>query len=346
MSSPSIPSPAAAKPRQPESVTFIIPTLMRPQFLRLCLTSIAQQTVAPLQVLVGIRCDDEASRSIVKEFSGHFPISSVEAKGVGVVGSMNTCLSEAGGDLIALVDDDVELPPRWLETMLGHLAENPDVLGAAGRDFLQDHPDMRRAEATTLDVGRFYWYGRITGNHHRAGGPARKVNLLRGSNCLFRSSFLKSVGIESGLMGKGAQVHWELALALHAKSRGQNFFFDPSVEVVHNVAPRHDDDQIHRGLFSHDATVALAFNESYVVLKHGRGRFRMASLAWQFLIGSTTCPGIGHLLRQILHRDRLSNARLKATVIGRLQAVRAASKSSGETPPIPTMASEPPDGTR
>lgn len=98
--------------------------------------------------------------------------------------------------------------------MICHLKRHPDVLGAAGRDLLQDHPEMRRTEPRILDVGRLHWFGRITGNQYRGGGKPRKVDVLRGSNCLFRGAFLRGAGLDEILRGQGAQVHWEVALAL------------------------------------------------------------------------------------------------------------------------------------
>jgi GT2 family glycosyltransferase len=304
-------------------VSLIVPTLRRPDFLLRCLSSVALQTERPTEVLVGIRANDELSRPILRMFSDTLEIKAVNAKGVGVVGSMNSCLAEAQGRLIGLVDDDVELPPDWLEKMIRHLDDHADVLGAGGRDFLQDHPARRRSEPHTSDVGRLHWFGRITGNHYRGNGAPRKVDLLRGSNCLYRGDFLRSVGFDESLRGQGAQVHWELALALLARRRGKHLFYDPEIEVLHHVAPRMDSDQIHRGRFSFDATVDLAFNETYVILKYGSGVFRMAGLLWQLLVGSHACPGIANLVRNAIKSKPFGFLQVRATFKGRCLAAFA-----------------------
>jgi GT2 family glycosyltransferase len=307
----------------PIQVSLIVPTLRRPQFLLRCLSSLALQTERPTEVLVGIRANDDLSRPILRAFSDTLEIKAVHAKGVGVVGAMNSCLSEAKGQLIGLVDDDVELPPDWLEKMIRHLDDHSDVLGAGGRDFLQDHPKMRRSEPHTLDVGRLHWFGRVTGNHYRGNGVPRKVDLLRGSNCLYRGDFLRSVGFDESLRGQGAQVHWELALALLARRRGKHLFYDPEIEVLHHVAPRMDSDQIHRGRFSFDATVDLAFNETYIILKYGSGVFRMTGLLWQLLVGSRACPGLANLVRSAIKSKPFGLLRVRATLKGRCLAAFA-----------------------
>jgi GT2 family glycosyltransferase len=301
-------------------VSLIVPTLLRPTFLYRCLRSLATQTLRPTEVLVGIRADDDLSRPILPGFSHLLEIKVVQAKGVGVVGSMNSCLAEANGHFIGLVDDDVELPPDWLERIICHLKTHPDVLGVGGRDFLLDHPALRRSEPRTSDVGRIYWFGRITGNHYRGGGGPRNVGLLRGSNCLYRGGFLRSVGFDESLRGQGAQVHWELALALQARKRGKCLFYDPEIEVLHHVAPRMDADRIHRGLFSYNATVDLSFNETFIILKHSSGVFRVTGLLWQMLVGSPACPGIANVVRSAIQSKPSGFLKIRATLKGRCLA--------------------------
>jgi GT2 family glycosyltransferase len=301
-------------------ISLIVPTRRRPGFLYRCLRSIAAQTSRPTEVLVGIRADDYLSRPILPTLCATLNIKAIEAKGVGVVGSLNSCLEEAIGHLIGFLDDDVELPPNWLERMLCHLENHSDVLGVGGRDFLQDHPAVRRSEPRTLDVGRIYWFGRITGNHHRGDGGPRRVDLLRGSNCLYRGAFLRCVGFDQSLRGQGAQVHWELALALQARQRGKRLFYDPQIEIIHHVAPRMDADQIHRGRASYNATVDLAFNETIVILKHSSGFFRVTGLLWQLLVGSPACPGIAILIRTAIKSKPLRAIMIQATVKGRCLA--------------------------
>ena len=100
-------------------VALIVPTLRRPDFLYRCLRSLeSQRTSHSIEVLIGIRADDDVSRPVVRKFSDTLRIRQVEAKGVGVVGSMNSCLGQAQAEFIGFVDDDVELTPHWVEIMI------------------------------------------------------------------------------------------------------------------------------------------------------------------------------------------------------------------------------------
>lgn len=314
---------AKTKVLEHSSVDFIVPTLKRPDHLQRCLAAIEKQSIAASSVLVGIRVDDVQSPDVIRRFGNRLVIEQVEALGVGVVGSMNSCLRQSQSEYVVLLDDDVEIPPRWTETMLDHLRRDAKAVAAGGRDLLMDDPEMRQAEPLVANVGRIHWYGRITGNHHRGGGKVRAVNVLRGSNCMYRGRFLREVGFESGLRGKGAQVNWELALAFQARNRRLHMLFDPQLGVPHHVAPRHDNDSIHRGKFDSQAIADISFNESFVCRKHCTPNQQLPLLAWQFLIGSFVCPGLLRLPQVALRSPSMIWSRMKSVASGRYDAMRA-----------------------
>lgn len=306
----------------PADIDFIVPTLKRPEHIERCLEAIRLQEGCRPRAVVGVRSDDAESHAVIKRFDRDLDVLAVQALGVGVVGSMNSCLEVCTASLIALVDDDVELPPCWATVMQGHLLADPSVVGASGRDMLMDHPEMRRSEPLVTDVGIVHSYGRITGNHHRGGGEPRCVNILRGSNCLYRSDFLKRHGFERSLAGSGAQVNWELALALQSRLEGKKLFFDPSIKVLHHVAPRQDNDTVHRGVFDARGTSDIAHNETVVALKHGRGLNRLMLCMWQLAVGSQTCPGLLRLPQSFKSKQQPFWPRYLATMRGRWMAVR------------------------
>lgn len=323
------------------SIDIIIPTLKRPDHLRRCLEALQKQDATPRHIWVGVRADDDLTPGVIHEFAATMPVRQVEARGVGVVGSMNSCLSECRADFIALLDDDVEIPPHWLSAMLAHV-QRSDVVAAGGRDMLMDYPEMRRAEPLVQDVGNVHWFGRVTGGHHRGGGQARVVQVLRGSNCLFKGGFLRGCGFEGGLRGKGAQVNWELALGLQARSRRLRMIFDPTVQIIHNVAPRHDGDTVHRGIFNFEGTSDIAHNETFVALKHGRGLVRWMIPLWQIWVGSHVCPGLARAVDFLLRPQSMPRQRFAATWAGRVAAFKSCFARKGGADNIPLGAATAP----
>ncbi len=292
-------------------ISVIIPTFKRKDYLVKALRGLAAQKRPADQIVVGVREGDTETI----EFLATSPLVLEKAFTAipGVIASMSAAASRADGEVICLLDDDAEPLPDWLERIERHFAVEPQLGMLGGRDLLQDHPEMRRAESLLEKVGLFTWYGRILGNHHRGGGVYRPVDLVKGCNAAIRGSLLHEIGFDQELRGKGAQVHWELALCLDVANRGYAVAYDPALQVIHHIAPRHDDDQIHRGKFSSEGLYDMVWNEHHVVASRANGWRSRAHLAWSLLAGSLTAPGILQYLRLVLKRDPHGMARLSTT---------------------------------
>lgn len=272
-------------------VSVVVPTLRRPDHLKLCLASLVSQTYPIHEVLVGVRADDSISGSVIAEYAGALPVRPVEAVGVGVVGSMSSCVSTSSGDFVALVDDDVELPPDWLARCIDYFEKDSSLGGIGGRDLLQDMPEMRRRQARRRKVGIFTWYGRGHGNHHLGTGGSRYVHVLKGCNSIYVGDLLRDIGFDERLRGEGAQVGWELSLAFDVMRRGKRLLYDSELAVVHWVAPRHDSDNIHRGGFEPRALENLAYNEHLVFQTKSPLPLAWTHPLWGLAWGNPLAPG-------------------------------------------------------
>jgi len=230
---------------------------------------------------------------------------------------MSAAAGKTDGEIVCLLDDDAQPEPDWLEKIEARFAAEPNLGILGGRDLLQDDPERRRAEPTTEQVGIFKWYGRILGNHHRGSGPYRRCHIVKGCNAAVRGALLRKIGFEGRLRGSGAQVHWELALCLDIANAGYAVGYDPAIRVLHHVAPRHDNDLTHRGIFSPQGLSDMVWNEHFIFATRCGRVQRFIQLAWALLIGTTTAPGIIQYLRLIRHGDANRTAKLKTT----LQAV-------------------------
>jgi len=267
---------------------------------------VAEQTVPAFEILVGVRADDLESPPVVEEFGGKLPVRIVAAEGVGVIGSMNSCLRGTQGDFVALLDDDVEIPADWLENALRHFAADANVAGVGGRDLLQDHPEMRLREPLTKKVGIYTWYGRGFGNHHRGTGPARSVHVLKGCNCIYRGDVLRQIGLDERLRGAGAQVGWELSLAFDVRRGGGKLVYDPGIRVIHWVAPRQDSDSVHRGAYDRGGLRDIAFNDHLIVQSKALPVFRITHPMWNLIWGSRWVPGVVRATYLWAKGDRLA----------------------------------------
>ena len=295
------------------TVSVLVPSWRRPDALKRCLYALGRQTQAPFEVVVGLRANDTESTDCLDALgvTWPFPIRCAVTAEPGVIAAMNAALAECRGDIIALTDDDTEPHADWIERIsMGF--DDAQIGGVGGRDW------QTKERTDRSDVGRVQWFGRVIGNHHLGAGPARAVDVLKGANAAYRAPLLRAVGFDTRLLGTGAQMFWELALCLPLRRAGWTLVFDPKIAVEHHIAPRHGDDQRHRGLFASAPQRDAVHNETLVLLEHQQGFARLAFVAWAWLVGTRTEPGLAQLPRLLLLGDRTAIARWRATLTGRM----------------------------
>jgi GT2 family glycosyltransferase len=312
-----------------ERVSVLVPSFRRPDALRRCLAALAAQTRAPDEIVIGARADDAdtiAAAETVRLAGQPVRIATTPARGV--VAAMQAALDASTGDIIALTDDDARPHPGWIAGLLAQFARASDVGGVGGRDW----QPYERGDASR--VGIVQWFGRVIGNHHLGAGPVRAVDVLKGVNCSFRAPLLRAVGFDARLRGEGAQLHWELALCLPLRRAGWRLVYDPAIAVDHDVAPRHDADNLHRGIFA-EAPLRDAVHNETIALLEGRGvAGRALYFAWALLVGTGEAPGLAQVVRRLLQGDTTALRRWRATLAGR-RAGRATARRAPRNLRVP-----------
>lgn len=307
-------------------ISVLIPTYRRPHDLARALEALKIQTRPADEIIIGTRDTDTETAAFLAD---HPALTITRTAMPGVISSMQTAADRSTGDVVCLLDDDAEPAPDWIERIESRFAANPQLGALGGRDLLLDHPAMRAAETLTDRVGLITWYGRILGNHHRGRGDFRTVDCFKGCNAAVRGDLLREIGFEPRLRGQGAQVHWELALALDVAGRGFTVGYDPAITATHHIAERHDSDLTHRGVFSESGLYDMVYNE-HLVIRTRRDRIpATAHLLCSVLVGWLEAPGLIQYLRLIQRRDPHRNQRLKTT----LRAIRAARSGGGHDAP-------------
>ena len=314
-------------------VSVLVPSYGRPDSLSRCLAALGAQTRAPDEVVVGVRSGDNATVAVVEAARATgLSVRVAQTAAAGVVASMQAALDVATGDVVALTDDDARPFPAWIEGLLVHFRSAPDVGGVGGRDW---QPYER---GTAARVGVVQWFGRVIGNHHLGAGPARDVDVLKGVNCSYRAPLLRAVGFDGRLRGAGAQLYWELGVCLPLRRAGWRLIYDPAVAVDHDIAPRFDVDQIHRGVFAEAPLVDAVHNETVALLESRRGAARACFLVWAFLVGTGEAPGPVQCARRLLQGDWLAMRRWRAAVAGRVAGASTERRSPRRlaVPPPPS----------
>jgi GT2 family glycosyltransferase len=311
------------------AISVVVPSWRRPADLERCLRALAGQSERPLEVVVGAREGDGDTLRVVAAVAADtgLRVSPAVTPAAGVIAAMQAAADRCAGEVVALTDDDAEPRADWIER-LGAAFADRRVGAVGGRDW---QPWERGDRAV---VGLVQPFGRVIGRHHLGAGPARDVDHLKGANMAVRASLLRVIGFDARLRGAGAQMYWELALCLPIRRAGWRVVYDPAIAVEHHIAPRHDADQRHRGVFSAEPHVDAVHNQTLVLLEHLGAAGRAAFRAWAALIGTRDEPGLAQLPRLLLAGQADVLARWRATRRGRADGWRAyiAARARGATP--------------
>jgi Glycosyltransferase like family 2 len=239
------------------------------------------------------RDGDELTESCL---AGALPLNPlvVSVEQGGLMAAIAAGVAASQTPLVAFTDDDAIPRPDWIERLIKPFS-NSEIGAVGGRDVVMaDGPDSSKCPAFEELVGVVTPWGRLIGNHHIGVGPARYVDVLKGVNCMYRRI---AVAIPSNLRGHGAQVHYEVAIGLRAKSNGWKLLYDPQIIVDHYPGPRFDVDA--RSGPSKAAIYDAAYNLTLSIGSLGFGP-ALRRLVYGLLIGDTALPGLGRTMFALL----------------------------------------------
>lgn len=108
----------AETPSTQSLVTAVVTTYDRPESAKRAITSVVEQTYAPLECIVVEDGTDTGVHRWIRE-AGHDEVRYVRhAENQGLAGSRNTALALAGGDYVAFLDDDDVWKPDRIERQM------------------------------------------------------------------------------------------------------------------------------------------------------------------------------------------------------------------------------------
>jgi len=183
-------------------VTVVVPTSGRAGYLEVTLDSLrGQRTAVPHEVLVVDDGSTDATPDVAARFGARL-VRHGERRSLNA--ARNTGVREAGGNLIAFVDDDVFVPPGWLDALVGGAERHPgaEAFGGPIRARFEGHAPRgcgrEDPPITTLDLG----------------DEDREAEMVWGANFAVRRSAAERIGEfdESFDRGHGDEEEWLLRL--------------------------------------------------------------------------------------------------------------------------------------
>ncbi len=138
-------------------ISVVIPNWNGAKHLRVCLAALRQQTLLPCEVFLVDNASVDESRALVTK---DFPEVSIIAlpRNLRFAGACNAGIRAATGEAIALLNNDTEADPRWLENVARCFAMHLDAGFVASKLRLFDQRDKLHS------AGDFYSRRGVPGN--------------------------------------------------------------------------------------------------------------------------------------------------------------------------------------
>ena len=232
--------------RMTNPISAIIATVGRPELLRLCLESLSKQTIAVSEVVV-VHCGDDAgtlaltndacwteARMDVRYF--HYPERNCARQ-------RNFAIEHARYDNLLLIDDDVEVDPRWVEELFTPIWNDPLVGATMGKlinqpmatptFFWRIYRVLLHGRVKGFEPGRLVGAALPNGFPTTADQPAPCEWIGGGASAMRREAFDSAGGFASFFDGSSPGEDLDLGYRL---SRKWKVYYVPAAKCIHHQA--------------------------------------------------------------------------------------------------------------
>jgi glucosyl-dolichyl phosphate glucuronosyltransferase len=186
------------------------------------------------EILVIDNRSEDQTPSIVKRFEPRFDgrLRYVHEDRLGLSHARNRAIEEAQYEIVAFLDDDVDVDPEWLRG-LSNAYRSTDVAVVGGRAFLV-YPKSRPRWLGERDEGL------LTKVDHGKAQRLVKPDEVYGVNLSFKKEWLDRVGMfrtDLGRIGVCLLSSEEEEVLERIARAGGRLLYDPAATVGHRVAP-------------------------------------------------------------------------------------------------------------
>lgn len=197
-------------------VTLIISTYNSPNMLRLCLMSVAKQTVMPDEIIIADDGSTDETRKLIEEMAKSLPCPVKHAwqedRGFRLAESRNNALRMCQGDYVVFIDGDIIMERHFIEDHKRLAEKGFFVVGsrsklsaqANNRLFNKRNPNIHRfSKGVKNRFNAIYmpWLSFYTKNMYK-----KEWDKGRGANMAMFMSDLKAVnGFDSDMVGYGLE---------------------------------------------------------------------------------------------------------------------------------------------
>lgn len=179
------------------TVSVVVPVRDDARALDVCLSLLARQTVAPLEIVVVDNASSDESAAVAHRWGAVV----VGESRVGIPAAAAAGYDAAKGDVIARLDADSRPGPRWVQTVVERMAADPGLDALTGTGRFYDAPRGLRTALSLGYLGPYYVFAHLALGH----------TSLWGSSMAMRASTWQAVRHEA--VRDDPEVHDDFDLA-------------------------------------------------------------------------------------------------------------------------------------
>lgn len=216
----------------------IISTRDRASMLEPCLDCLCAQTIDPsrYEICVVDNGSSDNTAEVVKNFAAAHPrhrILYLYVPEPGVCHAHNQGIAATSGEFLVFPDDDVRVPPTWMEQFAAHFRAHGSELAIVGGEV---NPIWRGERPAWVKEGMLVFLSATTGLGHTVREAKLEETFIECNSC-FRRTALAAVGNFPEYLGrKGTSLLCgQNGVEVAIKGRGGRAIFDPSIIIRHII---------------------------------------------------------------------------------------------------------------
>jgi len=251
-------------------ITVVIPNWNGRHLLERCLSALKAQTYSDFQVIV---VDNGSTDGSVEWLREHWPTVEVIANesNRGFAAPINQGIRANNSRYVAILNNDTQAEPGWLEAMVAAAESDPGVGMVACKLLFADAPDIINSTGLALDWAGFCWDWRGGQLDDPSASAIEERFGPTGGAALYRRAMLNEIGLldeDFFLYAEDADLAWR------AQRAGWRCLYTPAARVYHAASAT-------SGEGSRFKNYMLGRNKVWLFAKNMPGGWR---LAWIVLL--------------------------------------------------------------
>jgi hypothetical protein len=238
-------------------------------YLEPCLSSIEKQTYPSFEVILVDNGSSDGSVDLVK---GRFPSVRVivNERNLGFAEANNVGINASEGALIATLNNDTEVDPRWLESLARAMGTHERVgMCASKMLFMWDRTTINSVGICVSRSGACWDRGMFEPDHGQYEAPEEVFGPCAGA-ALYRKSMLDEIGLFDGDFFAYME---DVDLAFRARAAGWKCLYVPGAIVYH----------VNGGTAGYMSDLSIYLGNRNIVwnfVKNFHGRLLFGSVLW------------------------------------------------------------------